>query len=102
VLKIYFLFRFAPLTGCVTLIFVFSDCCDRRILEHGSRCFNIIYYLSLFAFGTHTSDILSVRHCIFFLICIAGGGIKVHSTLRSLNGLLCQPRVIMIMEKSVE
>jgi hypothetical protein len=36
------------------------------------------------------------------LICIVGGGIKVHSTLRSLNGLLCQPRVIMIMEKSVE
>jgi hypothetical protein len=39
---------------------------------------------------------------IFFLICIMGGGIKVHSTLRLLNGLLCQPRVIMIMEKSVE
>jgi hypothetical protein len=31
-----------------------------------------------------------------------GGGIKVHSRLRPLNGLLCQPRVIMIMEKSVE
>jgi hypothetical protein len=39
---------------------------------------------------------------IIFLICIVGGGIKVHSTLRPLNGLLCQPRVIMIMEKSVE
>jgi hypothetical protein len=38
----------------------------------------------------------------FFLICIVGGGIKVHSTLRPLNGPLCQPRVIMIMEKSVE
>jgi hypothetical protein len=38
----------------------------------------------------------------FFLICIVGGGIKVHSTLRPLIGLLCQPRVIMIMEKSVE
>jgi hypothetical protein len=37
-----------------------------------------------------------------FLICIVRGGIKVHSTLRPLNGLLCQPRVIMIMEKSVE
>jgi hypothetical protein len=37
-----------------------------------------------------------------FLICVVGGGIKVHSTLRPLNGLLCQPRVIMIMEKSVE
>jgi hypothetical protein len=35
-------------------------------------------------------------------ICIVGGGSKVHSTLRPLNGLLCQPRVIMIMEKSVE
>jgi hypothetical protein len=39
---------------------------------------------------------------LFFLICILGGGIKVHSTLRPLNGLLCQPQVIMIMEKSVE
>jgi hypothetical protein len=42
---------------------------------------------------------------IFFVICIVGGGgggSKVHSTLRPLNGLLCQPRVIMIMEKSVE
>jgi hypothetical protein len=38
----------------------------------------------------------------FFLICIVGGGIKVHSTMRPLNGLLCQPQVIMIMEKSVE
>jgi hypothetical protein len=38
----------------------------------------------------------------FFLICIVGGGIKVHSTLWPLNGLLCQPRVIMIMEKLVE
>jgi hypothetical protein len=38
----------------------------------------------------------------FFLICIVRGGIKVHWTLRPLNGLLCQPRVIMIMEKSVE
>jgi hypothetical protein len=38
----------------------------------------------------------------FFLICIMGVGINVHSTLRPLNGLLCQPRVIMIMEKSVE
>jgi hypothetical protein len=39
---------------------------------------------------------------IIFLSCIVGGGIKVYSTLRPLNGLLCQPRVIMIMEKSVE
>jgi hypothetical protein len=37
-----------------------------------------------------------------FLICILGGGSKVHSTLRPLNGLLFQPWVIMIMEKSVE
>jgi hypothetical protein len=41
-------------------------------------------------------------YLVFFLICIVGGGIKVHSTLRPLNGLLCQHRVIMIMEKSVE
>jgi hypothetical protein len=33
---------------------------------------------------------------------MVGGGIKVHSTLRPLNGLLYQPRVIMTMEKSVE
>jgi hypothetical protein len=39
---------------------------------------------------------------LFFLICIVGGGIKVHSTLRPLNDLLSQPQVIMIMEKSVE
>jgi hypothetical protein len=39
---------------------------------------------------------------VFFLIRVVGGGVKVHSTLRPLNGLLCQPRVIMIMEKSVE
>jgi hypothetical protein len=44
----------------------------------------------------------TVYTLIFFLICVVGGGIKVHSTLRPLNGLLCQPRVIMIMEKSVE
>jgi hypothetical protein len=42
------------------------------------------------------------RYVIFFLICIVGGGIKVHSALRPLNGLLCQPRVIMMMEKSVK
>jgi hypothetical protein len=42
------------------------------------------------------------KYYTFFLICIVGGGIKVHSTLRPLNGLLCQPWVIMIMEKSVE
>jgi hypothetical protein len=36
---------------------------------------------------------------LIFFICLVGGGIKVHSTLRP---LLCQPRVIMIMKKSVE
>jgi hypothetical protein len=46
--------------------------------------------------------IVTIALLLFFLICIVGGGIKVHSTLRPLNGLLCQPRVIMIMEKSVE
>jgi hypothetical protein len=35
-------------------------------------------------------------------ICIVRGGIKVHSTLRPLNGLLRQPRVIMMKHKSVE
>jgi hypothetical protein len=38
-----------------------------------------------------------LTHTIFFLICVVGGGSKVHSTLRALNGLLCQPRVIMII-----
>jgi hypothetical protein len=40
--------------------------------------------------------------CVFLFICIVGGGIKVHSTLWPLNGLLCPSQVIMIMEKSVE
>jgi hypothetical protein len=49
------------------------------------------------------SELFTFPHAVyFFLICIVGGGIKVHSTLRPLNGLLCQPRVIMIEEKSVE
>jgi hypothetical protein len=39
---------------------------------------------------------------IHFLICKMGSGIKVHPTMRPFNGLLCQPRVIMIMVKSVE
>jgi hypothetical protein len=40
---------------------------------------------------------------LFFLNLHSGGvEIKVHSTLRPINGLLYQPRVIMIMEKSVE
>jgi hypothetical protein len=39
---------------------------------------------------------------LFFFNLHSGGGIKVHSILRPLNGLLCQPRVIMIMENSVE
>jgi hypothetical protein len=43
-----------------------------------------------------------VGEVFFLLICIVGGGIKVYSTLRPLNGLLCQPRVITIMEKPVE
>jgi hypothetical protein len=45
---------------------------------------------------------LKCQFVLFFLIGIVGGGIKVHSTLRPLNDLLCQPRVIMIMEKSME
>jgi hypothetical protein len=49
-----------------------------------------------------TCSILSLFLISFFLIYIVGDGIKVHSTLRPLNGLLWQPRVIMIMEKSVE
>jgi hypothetical protein len=44
----------------------------------------------------------NIKKINLILICIVGGGIKVHWTLRPLNGLLCQPRMIMIMEKSVE
>jgi hypothetical protein len=44
--------------------------------------------------------VIHVQH--FFFNLHSGGVIKVHSTLRPLNGLLCQPRVIMIMAKSVE
>jgi hypothetical protein len=39
---------------------------------------------------------------IFFLICIVGGGIQGPLDTAANNGLLCQPRVIMMMEKSVE
>jgi hypothetical protein len=43
---------------------------------------------------------------IVFLIGIVGGGVVesnwVHSALRPLISLLCQPRVIMLMEKLVE
>jgi hypothetical protein len=39
---------------------------------------------------------------LYVFYCILGGGIMVHSTLRPPNGVLYQPRVIMIMEKSVE
>jgi hypothetical protein len=60
-------------------------------------------------YGTPTDCLFKSGICqgrcwsfLIFLICIVGGGSKVHSTLRPLNGLLCQPRVIMIMEKSVE
>jgi hypothetical protein len=51
---------------------------------------------------TRLEKSLSRNSDTFFLICIVVGGIKVYSTLRPLNGLLCQPWVIMIMEKSVE
>jgi hypothetical protein len=50
----------------------------------------------------NVSKVVEQAAFFFFLICIVGVGIEVHSTLRPLNGLLCQPRVIMIMEKSVE
>jgi hypothetical protein len=39
---------------------------------------------------------------LFLFAYWGGGGIKVHSTLRPLNGLLCQARVIMIMKKSMK
>jgi hypothetical protein len=57
---------------------------------------------SISLYSTKTVDKKEILRTVFNKICVVGGGIKVHSTLRSLNGLLCQPRVIMIMEKSVE
>jgi hypothetical protein len=41
---------------------------------------------------------------IFFLFCIEGGGGGIQGPLgtAATNGLLCPPRVIMIMEKLVE
>jgi hypothetical protein len=71
-----------------------------------SEFFSEIFYLFIFVVDESVRN-LSYRFnlgifLIFFFICIVGGGIKVHSTLRPLSGLLCQPRVIMIMEKSVE
>jgi hypothetical protein len=42
---------------------------------------------------------------ITFFNCIVGGGVEsnwVHSALRPLIGLLCQPGVIMMLEKLVE
>jgi hypothetical protein len=38
----------------------------------------------------------------FFLICNVGGGIQGPLDTAATNGLLCQSRVIMMMEKSVE
>jgi hypothetical protein len=38
---------------------------------------------------------------LFFLICIAGGVIQGPLDTTAINGILCQPRVIMMMEKSV-
>jgi hypothetical protein len=61
-----------------------------------------VYLMRLCTFLISAVQLEELLWCIFFYICIVGGGIKVHSTLRPLNGLLCQPRVIMIMEKSVE
>jgi hypothetical protein len=39
---------------------------------------------------------------IIFFICIVGGGIQGPLGIVATSGLLCQPRVIMMMEKSVE
>jgi hypothetical protein len=44
--------------------------------------------------------VLAIKFTLTILL--SSWGIKVHSTLRPLNGLLCQPGVIMIMEKLVE
>jgi hypothetical protein len=46
-----------------------------------------------------------VVEVIFFLLEIVGGGwspIFIHSALRPPIGLLCQPRVILMMDKLVE
>jgi hypothetical protein len=72
---------------------IISACSYHSVLIHNP-------HLVQNAASAVTEDYLS-SFFNFILICIVGGGIKVHSTLRPLNDLLCQPRVIMIMEKSV-
>jgi hypothetical protein len=41
-------------------------------------------------------------YCAFFLIGVVGCGIQGPLGTAATNGLLCQPRVIMMMEKLVE
>jgi hypothetical protein len=73
-------------------------CCTIRFLDLTS----VSYMRNMRNIVQFTNRYLALNGCFFFLICVVGGGIKVHLTLRPLNGVLCQPRVIMIMEKSVE
>jgi hypothetical protein len=70
-------------------------------------CFGMLILHAVYVLGINRKILLSLYSmCIpsvkLILNLHNGGGIKVHSTLLPLNGLLCQPRVIMIMEKSVE
>jgi hypothetical protein len=46
--------------------------------------------------------IIRNRQFLINLICIVGGGIQCALGTAATNGLLCQPRVIMMIEKSTE
>jgi hypothetical protein len=56
----------------------------------------------LFHVSTYDLSHHQAPSVIYNLICIVGGGIQGPLGTAANNGLLCQPRVIMMMEKSME
>jgi hypothetical protein len=82
---------------CTVIISVHITVCCK------STSISILTHTAAMLESTYAMELSVYWLACFFLICIVGGGIKVHTTLRPLNGILCQPRVIMmIMAKSVE
>jgi hypothetical protein len=75
---------------------------ERELLKYGALKIMQLQEAAVFVCAPETTRYAMVGVFFVLFILLVGGGIKVHSTLRPLNGLLCQPRVIMIMEKSVE
>jgi hypothetical protein len=75
----------------------------RILLQKLGTDLNVVIFSKVSQLNIILQRCLTYYDIVFFLFFFyLGGGIKVYSTLRPLNGLLCQPRVIMIMEKSVE